>query len=194
MNNDDNLTIESGENNNSTRSMLELFNENETETEPTSNILSSYIEMSNRVEILKNGIQDGNVVTMKEYTIINTIHSVIVCKDTSIEHEHIYSEFMNFLELQDRQYSDKFKDLLDHIFENISEEEKQSLYKDDDGNPVLLSKPRLERTHNDNYITNEIKEDDLYKLAMTIIRKIKNILHYEQDYCINISSTSSSGI
>ena len=41
MNNDDNLTIESGENNNSTRSMLELFNENETETEPTSNI-SSY--------------------------------------------------------------------------------------------------------------------------------------------------------
>ena len=194
MNNDDNLTIESGENNNSTRSMLELFNENETETEATSNILSSYIEMSNRVEILKNGIQDGNVVTMKEYTIINTIHSVIVCKDTSIEHEHIYSEFMNFLELQDRQYSDKFKDLLDHIFENISEEEKQSLYKDEAGNPVLLSKPRLERTYNDNYITNEIKEDDLYKLAMTIIRKIKNILHYEQDYCINISSTSSSGI
>ena len=193
MNNDDNLTIESGENNNSTRSMLELFNENETETEPTSNI-SSYREINNNVEILKNGIQYGSIVQMKEFEIINILNTVISCKETSIEHEHIYSEFMNFLELQDRQYSDKFKDLLDHIFENISEEEKQSLYKDDDGNPVLLSKPRLERTHNDNYITNEIKEDDLYKLAMTIIRKIKNILHYEQDYCINISSTSSSGI
>jgi hypothetical protein len=197
MDNENNLTIESGENNNSTRStrsMLEWFNHNETENEATSNILSSYIEMSNGVEILKNDIQYGNVVTMKEYATINTIHSVIVCKDTSIEHEHIYSEFMNFLEVQDRQYSDKFKDLLDHIFENISEEEKQSLYKDDSGNPVLLSKPRLERTYNDNYIINEIKEDGLYKLATSVIRKMKNILHYEQDYCINISSTSSSGI
>ena len=184
MNNEDNLTIDPDENNNSTRSMLELFNDNETVNEVTSDI-SSYIEMSNGVEILKNGIQYDNVVNMKEYTIINNIHSVIVCKDTSIEHENIYSEFMNFLEFHDRRYSDKLNDLLDHILENISEEEIQYLYKDEAGNPVLLSKPRLERTYNDNYITNEIKEDDLYKLATSVIRKMKNIIHYEEDYCIN---------
>ena len=83
---------------------------------------------------------------------------------------------------------------IEKLLENISEAEKQTLYKDEDGNPVLLSKPRLERNYNNTYITRDIKNDNMYKLTMTIIRKMKNILHYEQDYCINISSTSSHGI
>tara|TARA_B110000037_G_scaffold219303_1_gene284212 strand:+ start:2838 stop:3377 length:540 start_codon:yes stop_codon:yes gene_type:complete len=179
--------------------MLEYFNETvaeaetEAENEATSNI-SSYREMSNSVEILKNGIQYGSIVQMNEFEIINILSTVISCKETSIVYERMYVDFMNFLELHDRQYSDKFNDLLDHILENMSEEEKQNQYKDEDGNPVLLSKPRLERTYNDNYITNEIKQDDLYKLIIMVIRKMKNILHYEQDYRINISSTSSHGI
>ena len=201
MDNENNLTIESSEynNSNSTRSMLEYFNETvaeaetEAENEATSNI-SSYREMSNSVEILKNGIQYGSIVQMNEFEIINILSTVISCKETSIVYERMYVDFMNFLELHDRQYSDKFNDLLDHILENMSEEEKQNQYKDEDGNPVLLSKPRLERTYNDNYITNEIKQDDLYKLIIMVIRKMKNILHYEQDYRINISSTSSHGI
>ena len=199
MDNENNLTIESSEynNSNSTRSMLEYFNETETETEgvneATSNI-SSYREMSNQVEILKNGIQYGSIVQMKEFEIINILNTVISCKETSTIHENMYVDFMNFLEFHDRQYSDKFNDLLDHILENISEAEKQTLYKDEDGNPVLLSKPRLERNYNNTYTTRDIKNDNMYKLTMTIIKKMKNILHYEQDYCINISSTSSHGI
>ena len=193
MDNENNLTIESSDynNSNSTRSMLEYFNE--TETEPTSNI-SSYREINNNVEILKNGIQYGSIVQMKEFEIINILSTVISCKETSIVYERMYVDFMNFLELHDRQYSDKFNDLLDHILENMSEEEKQNQYKDADGNPVLVSKPRLERNYNNTYMTRDIKNDNMYKLTMTIIKKMKNILHYEQDYRINISSTSSRGI
>lgn len=197
MDNENNLTIESSENNNSNRNMLEYFNENETKTEDeneaTSNI-SSYREMSNRVEILKNGIQYGSIVQMKEIDIINVLRTVISCKETSTIHENMYVDFMNFLEFHDTQYSDKFKDLVNHIIENISEEENQTLYRDDDGNPILLSKPRLERNYNNTYMTRDIKNDNMYKLTMTIIKKMKNILHYEQDYCINISPTSSHGI
>lgn len=193
MDTNNNLTIESSDynNSNSTRSMLEYFNE--TETEPTSNI-SSYREINNNVEILKNGIQYGSIVQMKEFEIINILTTVISCKETSTIHENMYVDFMNFLEFHDRQYSDKFNNLLDHILENISEEENQTLYRDDDGNPVLLSKPRLERNYNDNYMTRDIKNDNMYKLTMTIIKKMKNIRQYEEDYCINISSTSSRGI
>jgi hypothetical protein len=199
MNNENNLTIESSEynNSNSTRSMLEYFNEHETETEgeneATSNI-SSYREMSNRVEILKNGIQYGSIVQMKEIDIINVLRTVISCKENSTIHENMYVDFMNFLEFHDRQYSDKFKDLENHILENISKEEKQTIYRDEDGNPVLLSKPRLERNYNNTYMTRDIKEDDLYKLTIAVIRKMKNIRQYEEDYCINISSTASHGI
>jgi len=193
MNNEDNLTIKSGENNNSTRRMLELFNDNETENEATSNI-SSHEKLINQIETLKNGIQYGSIVQMKVFEIINILNTVISCKETSTIHENMYVDFMNFLEFHDRQYSDKFNNLLDHILENISEEENQTLYRDDDGNPVLLSKPRLERNYNDNYMTCDIKNDNMYKLTMTIIKKMKNILHYEEDYCINISSTSSHGI
>ena len=171
--------------------MLEYFNE--TETEPTSNI-SSYREINNNVEILKNGIQYGSIVQMKEFEIINILNTVISCKETSTIHENMYVDFMNFLEFYDKQYSDKFNDLLDHILENMSEEEKQNQYKDADGNPVLVSKPRLERNYNNTYMTRDIKNDNMYKLTMTIIKKMKNIRQYEEDYCINISSTSSHGI
>tara|TARA_B110000285_G_scaffold147244_1_gene164333 strand:- start:2881 stop:3462 length:582 start_codon:yes stop_codon:yes gene_type:complete len=193
MDNENNLTIESSDynNSNSTRSMLEYFNE--TETEPTSNI-SSYREINNNVEILKNGIQYGSIVQMKEFEIINILTTVISCKETSTIHENMYVDFMNFLEFYDKQYSDKFNDLLDHILENMSEEEKQNQYKDADGNPVLVSKPRLERNYNNTYMTCDIKNDNMYKLTMTIIKKMKNIRQYEEDYCINISSTSSRGI
>ena len=193
MNNEDNLTIKSGENNNSTRRMLELFNDNETENEATSNI-SSHENLINQIETLKNGIQYGSIIQMKEIDIINVLRTVISCKETSTIHENMYVDFMNFLEFHDTQYSDKFKDLVNHILENISKEEKQTLYRDEDGNPVLLSKPRLERNYNDTYMTRDIKEDDLYKLTITVIRKMKNIRQYEEDYCINISSTSSHGI
>ena len=193
MDNENNLTIESSDynNSNSTRSMLEYFNE--TETEPTSNI-SSYREINNNVEILKNGIQYGSIVQMKEFEIINILTTVISCKETSTIHENMYVDFMNFLEFYDKQYSDKFNDLLDHILENMSEEEKQNQSKDADGNPVLVSKPRLERNYNNTYMTRDIKNDNMYKLTMTIIKKMKNIRQYEEDYCINISSTSSRGI
>ena len=193
MDNENNLTIESSDynNSNSTRSMLEYFNE--TETEPTSNI-SSYREINNNVKILKNGIQYGSIVQMKEFEIINILTTVISCKETSTIHENMYVDFMNFLEFYDKQYSDKFNDLLDHILENMSEGEKQNQYKDADGNPVLVSKPRLERNYNNTYMTRDIKNDNMYKLTMTIIKKMKNIRQYEEDYCINISSTSSRGI
>ena len=195
MNNTINLTTLSGlnnnnnnNNNNSIRTMLESNLENETtNTYSRENLI-------NQIETLKNGIQYGSIIQMKEIDIINVLRTVISCKETSTIHENMYVDFMNFLEFHDTQYSDKFKDLENHILENISKEEKQTLYRDEDGNPVLLSKPRLERNYNDTYMTRDIKEDDLYKLTIAVIRKMKNIRQYEQDYCINISSTSSSGI
>jgi hypothetical protein len=186
MDTNNNITIESTEYNNIIRSILENNNVNET----TYNI-SSCEKLIIHIETLKNGIQHGNIVDMKEYDIVNTIHSVIVCKDTSIEYENIYSDFMSFLEIHDTQNVDKFNDLLDHILENMTNEEKESFPIDSDGNTLLISKPRLERTYNDNYITTVIKNDNMYKLTMSIIKNMKNILQYENDYRVNISSASS---
>ena len=186
MDTNNNITIESSEYNDIIRSILENNNVNET----TYNI-SSCEKLIIHVETLKNGIQHGNIVDMKEYDIVNTIHSVIVCKDTSIEYENIYSDFMSFLEIHETQNVDKFNDLLDHILENMTNEEKESFPIDSDGNTLLISKPRLERTYNDNYITTVIKNDNMYKLTMSIIKNMKNILQYENDYRVNISSASS---
>lgn len=193
MNNTINLTTISGLNNNnnnnnssSIRTMLESNLENETTN------TYSHENLINQIETLKNGIQYGSIVQMKEIDIINVLRTVISCKENSTIHENMYVDFMNFLEFHDTQYSDKFKDLVNHILENISEEEKQTLYRDEDGNPVLLSKPRLERNYNDTYITRDIKEDDLYKLTIAVIRKMKNIRQYEEDYCNTKLSTAST--
>ena len=193
MNNTINLTTISGLNNNnnnsnSIRTMLESNLENETTN------TYSHENLINQIETLKNGIQYGSIIQMKEIDIINVLRTVISCKETSTIHENMYVDFMNFLEFHDRQYSDKFKDLVNHILENISKEEKQTLYRDEDGNPVLLSKPRLERNYNDTYMTRDIKEDDLYKLTIAVIRKMKNIRQYEEDYCNTKLSTVSHGI
>jgi len=191
MNNLINLTSTSNlnrnnNNNNSIRNMLESNLDNEF----TFNI-SSYETHVNQIEMLKNEIQYGNIINMPEITVIDIIHTIISNKDASNEYEKMYVNFMNFLEFHDRQYTDKFNDLLNYILESMSEEEKQSQYKDSDGNPILLSKPRLERSYNNHFIINEIKGDDLYKLTMAVIRKIKNIRQYEQDYCTNKPSTLS---
>lgn len=193
MNNTINLTTISGLNNNnnnsnSIRTMLESNLENETTN------TYSHENLINQIETLKNGIQYGSIIQMKEIDIINVLRTVISCKETSTIHENMYVDFMNFLEFHDTQYSDKFKDLENHILENISKEEKQTLYRDEDGNPVLLSKPRLERNYNDTYMTRDIKEDDLYKLTIAVIRKMKNIRQYEEDYCNTKLSTVSHGI
>ena len=193
MNNTINLTTLSGlnnnnNNNNSIRTMLESNLENETTN------TYSHENLINQIETLKNGIQYGSIIQMKEIDIINVLRTVISCKETSTIHENMYVDFMNFLEFHDTQYSDKFKDLENHILENISKEEKQTLYRDEDGNPVLLSKPRLERNYNDTYMTRDIKEDDLYKLTIAVIRKMKNIRQYEEDYCNTKLSTVSHGI
>ena len=192
-NNTINLTTISGLNNNnnnsnSIRTMLESNLENETTN------TYSHENLINQIETLKNGIQYGSIIQMKEIDIINVLRTVISCKETSTIHENMYVDFMNFLEFHDTQYSDKFKDLENHILENISKEEKQTLYRDEDGNPVLLSKPRLERNYNDTYMTRDIKEDDLYKLTIAVIRKMKNIRQYEEDYCNTKLSTVSHGI
>ena len=192
MNNTINLTTISGlnnnnNNNNSIRTMLESNLENETTN------TYSHENLINQIETLKNGIQYGSIIQMKEIDIINVLRTVISCKENSTIHENMYVDFMNFLEFHDTQYSDKFKDLVNHILENISEEEKQTLYRDEDGNPVLLSKPRLERNYNDTYMTRDIKEDDLYKLTIAVIRKMKNIRQYEEDYCNTKLSTASTG-
>ena len=173
-NNTINLTTISGLNNNnnnsnSIRTMLESNLENETTN------TYSHENLINQIETLKNGIQYGSIIQMKEIDIINVLRTVISCKETSTIHENMYVDFMNFLEFHDTQYSDKFKDLENHILENISKEEKQTLYRDEDGNPVLLSKPRLERNYNDTYMTRDIKEDDLYKLTIAVIRKKKRL-------------------
>jgi len=183
---DTNITIESSEYNDTIRSILENNNVNET----TYNILSCE-KLIIHIETLKNGIQYGNIVNMNHHDIVNTIHSTIVCKDTSIEYENIYSDFMSFLEIHETQNVDKFNDLSDHILENMANEEKELFPIDSDGNTLLISKPRLERTYNDNYITTVIKNDNMYKLTMSIIKNMKNILQYENDYRVNISSASS---
>lgn len=177
--------------NSNNRNLLEIDNKS-TFTIP------SYIELNNMVESLKDHIQQGSIINMKEYEITNIIHSVITCKDSSIEHEKkIYIDFINFLEIYETQYQNKYNDLVKHILENLTDEETQTFPRDNNGNTMLLSKPRLERNYNDNYITSVIRDDNMYKLILSITCTMKNIFQYETDYSRTNPSTlttSSHGL
>jgi hypothetical protein len=182
--------ISNSHRNSNNRNLLEIDN-----NESTSNI-HSYIELNNMVESLKDHIQQGSLINMKECEITNIIHSVITCKDSSIEQESkIYIDFINFLEIYETRYQDKYNDLVKHILDNLTVEETQTFPRDNNGNILLLSKPRLERNYNDNYITSVIRDDNMYKLTLSITCTMKNIFQYETDYSRtnpSISSTSST--
>lgn len=171
----------------------EISNTNEYNNHLNLNDLNVYTsgtdsyELKGIISSIKDDIQQGNIVKKKNCEIANIVQSIIAYSDESEEYQHICLDFINFLEIYNAQYKDKYDDLINHILENLTNDDKQSCYRDHNGKIVLLSKPRLERTYNVNHT---IKNNEMYKLILSITSHIKNIAQHERDYNINISTRS----
>lgn len=180
MNNQVNETNVSEQYNITGHLLLENNNININGNEYTSNI--SLITLKSIISSIKEEIQQGNIVKKKSYEIEDIVHLINRSRDESEEYQHICLDFINFLEIYNAQYKDKYDDLINHILENLTNDDKQACCRDHNGKIVLLSKPRLERSYNVNH---NIKNNKMYKLILSITNHIKNIVQYESDYNIN---------
>jgi len=140
-------------------------------------------QFKHNIEYLKDIIKDGNIIIMEKYDVTDIISSIVNCKTISNDYENHYNELIKFLEIYNDQYKQKYDDLLIYILENMTDEKKELLLKDTDGNPILIVKPMLKRQYN-TYISNLVLTDILYTLVSHIIIHIENIFQYE-DHFIN---------
>ena len=87
----------------------------------------------------------------------------------------------NFLEIHNNQYKEKYNDLLAYVIENMSNEERNKLYKNEKGEPMLLLKPILKRQCRI-YNSEQVYNDSLYKLLTNIMSQLEIIIQIENDY------------
>jgi flagellar biosynthesis chaperone FliJ len=144
-----------------------------------------------KVNYFKEKIQDGSLIRMNKYEFYNNISDIITSKNTSSEYMNIYIEFMEFLELHIKQCNDKYNDLIEYIWGNMTCEEKEKMPKDNNNNILLIAKPYLERSSNIHYLNVNIIRDNMYKTITKINEKLKNIFQYENQYSNKISSNNS---
>mgnify|MGYP000610007256 len=116
-------------------------------------------------------------------------------KDVSTEYLDSYEEFIGFLEIYETQYKEKYTDLINYILDNMTNDEKKMLPRDEYGNPVLLAKPTLERSYNNIHIKHFVNED-IYKLMTSIKSNMKNIVQFENQYLqsSDMNDTNNSNI
>jgi len=79
--------------------------------------------------------------------------------------------------------------------DNMTNDEKKMLPRDEYGNPVLLAKPTLERSYNNIHIKHFVNED-IYKLMTSIKSNMKNIVQFENQYLqsSDMNDTNNSNI
>ena len=68
----------------------------------------------------------------------------------------------------------------------MTDEAKNRLPIDNNGNPILLVRPTLQRSYSQmSHVLHNIEEDPLYRLVMSIKDTMKNINDYENQYLRN---------
>lgn len=158
-----------------------------------SNIIT-FDEYERNIEYLKTNIKDGGLVKINEENTSDIVNMLFTFKDVSTVYLHTYDEFIGFLEIYDTQYKNKHTDLINYILENMTNDEKKMLPRDEYGNPVLLAKPTLERSYNNIHIKHLVNED-IYKLITSIKLNMKNIVQFENQYLqSNENGTNNSNI
>jgi hypothetical protein len=159
-----------------------------------SNIITFH-EYERNVEYLKTNIKDGGLVKINEENINDIVTMLFTFKDVSTEYLDSYEEFIGFLEIYETQYKEKYTDLINYILDNMTNDEKKMLPRDEYGNPVLLAKPTLERSYNNIHIKHFVNED-IYKLMTSIKSNMKNIVQFENQYLqsSDMNDTNNSNI
>ena len=159
-----------------------------------SNIITFH-EYERNVEYLKTNIKDGGLVKINEENINDIVTMLFTFKDVSTEYLDSYEEFIGFLEIYETQYKEKYTDLINYILDNMTNDEKKMLPRDEYGNPVLLAKPTLERSYNNIHIKHFVNED-IYKLMTSIKSNMKNIVQFENQYLQSsgMNDTNNSNI
>jgi hypothetical protein len=156
---------------------------NQLEMSSNNNIVS-IDEFDNIIEFIKLIIQDGRLLRNSEHTLINDLNSIIDCKDISNDYRNKYDEFITFLEIYDAQYNNKYNDLITYILNNLKDDQKQLLSRDNDGIPILLARPMLERSYN-NINNNNLLNENAYNLILSIKVSMRNIYEFENHYLQN---------
>jgi hypothetical protein len=150
------------------------------------NHIATVAEYENNIEHLKTNIQYGGLLQLNQHNILNMMSIIIEHKDVSAVHRRMYDEFLNFLEIYDAQYTDKYRDLIQYILHDMTDEVRNRLPIDNNGNPILLVRPMLERSYSHmSHLLHNIDEDPLYRLVMSIKHTMKNINDYENQYLRN---------
>ena len=153
-----------------------------------SNIITFH-EYERNVEYLKTNIKDGGLVKINEENINDIVTMLFTFKDVSTEYLDSYEEFIGFLEIYETQYKEKYTDLINYILDNMTNDEKKMLPRDEYGNPVL------ERSYNNIHIKHFVNED-IYKLMTSIKSNMKNIVQFENQYLqsSDMNDTNNSNI
>ena len=135
------------------------------------------------------------MVKINEENINDIVTMLFTFKDVSTEYLDSYEEFIGFLEIYETQYKEKYTDLINYILDNMTNDEKKMLPRDEYGNPVLLAKPTLERSYNNIHIKHFVNED-IYKLMTSIKSNMKNIVQFENQYLqsSDMNDTNNSNI
>ena len=154
-----------------------------------------YNNIDKGIEYLKTNIKDGGLVKINEENINDIVTMLFTFKDVSTEYLDSYEEFIGFLEIYETQYKEKYTDLINYILDNMTNDEKKMLPRDEYGNPVLLAKPTLERSYNNIHIKHFVNED-IYKLMTSIKSNMKNIVQFENQYLqsSDMNDTNNSNI
>ena len=156
------------------------------QSDMATNHIASVAEYENNIEHLKTNIQYGGLLQLNRYNLLNMISIIIEHKDVSANHRRMYDEFLNFLEIHEAQYRDKYRDLTKYILDGMTDEARNQLPIDNNGNPILLVRPTLERSYSHMaHVLHNIDEDPLYGLVMSIKDTMKNINDYENQYLHN---------
>lgn len=156
------------------------------QTDMATNHIATVAEYENNIEHLKTNIQYGGLLQLNQHNVLNMMSIIIEHKDVSAVHRRMYDEFLNFLEIYDAQYTDKHRDLIQYILHTMTDEVRNRLPIDNNGNPILLVRPMLERSSSHmSHVLHNIDEDPLYRLVMSIKDTMKNINDYETQYLRN---------
>ena len=106
------------------------------QTDMATNHIATVAEYENNIEHLKTNIQYGGLLQLNRYNLLNMMSIIIEHKDVSAVHRRMYDEFLNFLEIYDAQYTDKHRDLIQYILDGMTDEARNRLPIDNNGNPM----------------------------------------------------------
>ena len=157
---------------------------NQLEMSSNNNNIVSIDQFDNIIEFIKLIIQDGRLLRNSEHTLINELYSIIDCKNISNDYRNKYDKFITFLEIYDTQYNNKYNDLITYILNNMNDNQKKLLSRDNDGIPILLARPILERSYN-NINNNKLLNENAYNLILSIKVSMRNIYEFENQYVQN---------